>query len=144
MLTRLVLVFLMAVGAPATAQDWSDATAVIQRDLAGGGAALGTTVFPNSADPATADRALGIVYVHIEGSAGSARLEAGLFQRGPAGWQMQRRVSGLFGMSPRAPYFDASGFYLTTSTLGPNDPRCCPSLETAWFVDWATGQASER
>lgn len=144
MLLRLALALFLTFGAPAWAQDWSSAVTVVQRDLAQGGTVLGTTLIPNSTDPASADRALGVVYVYIEGSAGNSTLESGLFQRGPAGWQLHRRVNGLIGASPREPRFDTSGFYLTTSTLGPADPRCCPSQETAWFVDWATGQAIER
>ncbi|MBT8417559.1 MAG: hypothetical protein KJO42_08965 [Silicimonas sp.] len=144
MIQRILLSLFLAFGGPAKAQDWSEAAMVVTRDLAGGGTALGTTIFPNSPHPAFADRALGIVYVHIEGSAGNSTLEAGLFARGAGGWQMHRRVTGLVGASPRNPQVNSSGFYLTTSTLGPNDPRCCPSVETEWFVDWATGQASER
>ena len=144
MLKRLLLIVLVAFGSPSQAQDWSEVTAIVLRDLAGGGTAVGTTIFPNSPDPGIADRALGIVYVHIEGSAGNASLEAGLFVRGAAGWQMHRRVQGLYGLSPRDPGFNAEGFRLATSTLGPNDARCCPSVETAWLVDWMTGQASER
>jgi hypothetical protein len=135
---------LLAFGSPLAAQDWSEATAVVLRDLAGGGTSLGTTFFPDSPDPTAATRGLGLVYVYIEGSAGNSSLEAGLFERGTTGWRLHRRVNGLVGASPRAPMVNSAGFFVTTSTLGANDARCCPSEETLWFVDWATGQANAQ
>lgn len=144
MFARFLALALLFIGAPVGAQDWSDASGIVVRDLAAGGTPLDASFFPDSPDPAQASRGLGIVYVAIEGAAGNASLEAGLFQREGGVWRLHRRVTGLFGLSPRDPLFDAAGFYVTTSMLGPNDARCCPSEATVWFVDWATGQASKR
>ena len=145
MLRNLILLTLLTLAPAALAQDWSPAAAALQRDLAGGRAPLATFFFPDAPDPGAASRALGVAYVHIEGSAGSASIHAGLFvPDGQGSWQMLRPVEGLFGQSPRDPQAGPDGFFVKTSMLGPNDPRCCPSVETTWFIDWTTGQAVQR
>lgn len=131
----------LAVVTPAFAQDWSGVAPVLRRDLADGRQPLSSFFITDAPDPVAAARALGIAYVHIEGSAGNASLEAGLFRKSGAAWVLHRRVEGLFGYSPRDPQLGPDGFFLTTDTLGPNDPRCCPSVPTRWYVAWGDGPA---
>lgn len=145
MLARLAtILFALTAAQMAAAQDWSGASAAIRRDLIGSGTSLGTYFFPDTPDPATATRGLALTYIHIEGSAGNASLAAGLFIRDDAGWRLHRIVERIIGGSPTNPRVGPEGFYLTTMTLGPSDPRCCPTVVTNWFADWTTGQAVQR
>jgi hypothetical protein len=137
----LVLLTALSCAAPAIAQDWSDVAPTLRRDLTNGRTPIQTFFFPDLPDPATATRALGLAYVHIEGSAGSASLDVGLFRRAGGAWTLHRRVEGLYGFSPRDPQLGPNGFFVTTDTLGPNDPRCCPSVVTRWYLDWESGAA---
>ncbi len=127
--------------APAHAQDWSGVARLLQSDLSGGRTTLQTFFIPDSPDPGTATRALGMAYVEIEGAAGNASLEVGLFRRTGPAWVLHRRVDGLFGNSPREPQLGPDGFFVTTDMPGPNDPRCCPSVPTRWYIDWSAGDA---
>jgi hypothetical protein len=141
MLRVVALVVCLALATSASAQDWSAVGPVLKRDLAGGREPLQIYFFPDSPDPLTATRALGVAYVHIEGSAGSASIHVGLFQKTGDAWALYRPVGDLFGFSPRDPQMGPDGFFVTTDMLGPNDPRCCPSVPTRWYVDWSGGTA---
>lgn len=90
-----------------------------------------------------ATRALGVIYVHVPGSAGTVGLHAGLFAPASGAWAKTQDVTGLAGMEPRNVVFHADRVELTTTTLGPDDPRCCPTQEVRWRVDLATGAASK-
>ncbi len=135
-----ILLSLLSVPA-ALAQDWGNLDALIISQLTDGATPEMAQFMPDTADPATATRALAIAYVHIPGSAGSVSIDVGLFQRAGQGWSMTRRVDGLFGMGPENPAFGPGWVEITTSTLGPDDPRCCPSVKTRWRIEMATGQA---
>lgn len=85
---------------------------------------------------------LGIIYVHIPGSAGNVSLHAALYQWTAQGWTMSARVQNLFGMSPQKPAFLPGRVEVSTMTLGPNDPRCCPTAEKRWSIDFGSGLAT--
>lgn len=138
MIRSLILAACLAVS-PAWAQDWSGAGLAMQRDLTGGQPPLQSYFFPDAGDPATASRALGVAYLHIPGSAGSASIHVGLFENAGGAWRLRIPADGIGGFEPREPQVSPDGFFVTTSTLGPDDPRCCPSEETRWFVSWADG-----
>ncbi|WP_227268904.1 hypothetical protein [Roseobacter weihaiensis] len=95
----------------------------------------------DTAHPAEATGAVGIIYVHIPGSAGSVSIHAGLYSLYRTGWLKERDVTGLFGMSPSDAVFLDERVELTTLTLGPNDPRCCPTQRQRWSIDRRTGAA---
>jgi hypothetical protein len=83
-----------------------------------------------SAPSGAGSRGLGIIYVHVPGSAGTVSIHAALFTNSGAEWLKNRDVTGLFGYSPRDATFYPDRVELTTTTLGPNDPRCCPTKLT--------------
>ena len=86
-------------------------------------------------------RALGIIYVHVPGSAGTVSIHAGIFDFHDSGWVKTRDVSGLYGVGPRNAVFHANRIELETTTLAPGDPRCCPTQKVRWQVDIGTGAA---
>ena len=67
-------------------------------------------------------------------------LNVGLFRRGASGWSYAGPVE-VFGWDPRDARFSPGRIELTTTTLGPGEPRCCPTAVTQWVIDTTTGTA---
>ena len=133
---------ILALAAPVRAQNgWPNLDALLFSTLPASGRAAASFWLPDTPDPATATRALGIVYEHILGSEGSVSIANGVYVRTTQGWQIAGVVPNLFGQSPRAANFGPASVDVTTTTLGPNEPRCCPTVETRWRIDLATFQA---
>ncbi len=93
--------------------------------------------------PETGAIGLGIIYVHVPGSAGTVSIHAGIFLLYPTGWSINHEITGLFGMSPSNAVFYDDRIEVTTTTLGPYDPRCCPSVATRWSIDVTNGVATQ-
>jgi hypothetical protein len=139
---KVLLALFMILASPLSAQDWwPDLDALLFSTLTNSGTAEASFWLPDQYDPATATRALGVVYEHIPGSAGNTGIATGLYVRTAQGWQFAGPVSGLFGRSPRDPAFGDNHVEITTITLGPNDARCCPTLPIRWRIDLATRTA---
>lgn len=140
-MTRLALAFCLSLScaaAQARAQDWGDLDALILPHLTTSGAAEASFWLPDSVDPATASIALAVVYEHIQGSAGSVSIAPGFFVKQQGAWVFAGPVQGLFGNSPSEVRFDTSAMELTTIMLGPDEPRCCPTLPVRWRIDYQT------
>ena len=129
---------LWATSAPAQQAGWPNLDQLLFSTLTASGRAEASFWMPDQPDPATATRALGIVYERIPGSAGSVGIAVGLYQRVPQGWQYTGPVEGLFGQSPSDPAFAPTHIEVTTLMLGPNEPRCCPTMQVSWRIDLAT------
>ncbi|WP_415401612.1 hypothetical protein [Tateyamaria sp. SN3-11] len=130
---------ILAFAAPVRAQDgWPNLDALLFSTLTASGQAEASFWLPDTPDPATATRALGVVYEHIPGSAGSVSIATGVYVRTAQGWQIAGVVPSLFGQSPRGANFGPASVDLTTTTLGPNEARCCPTVETRWRIDLTT------
>ena len=99
-------------------------------------------LFPNHADPTQATFALGVHYPPNRVGGNSFGISVGLFARTAEGWVYRAPVNRIFGQDPRDPVFLDGRMELTTTTLGPTDPRCCPSVPVRWSVDLATGAAA--
>lgn len=126
----------------AMAQDgWGNLDNLLLSNLSNTGQMEASYWLPDNTDPAQAQVAIGIAYIHIPGSAGSVSIGAGIFRAGANGWQMTTPVTSLFGNEPRAPLFQNGQVQLLTTMLGPGEPRCCPTQEAMWRIDLATGQA---
>ncbi|WP_299048118.1 hypothetical protein [uncultured Tateyamaria sp.] len=125
---------------PASAQQagWPNLDQLLFSTLTASGRAEASFWLPDQNDPAAATRALGVVYEHIPGSAGSVSIAVGLYQRIAEGWQFVGPVEGLFGNTPSDPAFAPTHMDVTTLMLGPNEPRCCPTLQVRWRIDLAT------
>ena len=123
---------------PLSAQSWPNLDQLLFSTLTSSGTAEASFWIPDSPDPAGASRALGVVYEYIQGSAGSVSIAVGHYVRTQTGWQFAGTVSGLFGNSPRDPAYEQGFVDLTTTTLGPNEPRCCPTVQTRWRINLNT------
>lgn len=128
----------------ASAQDtgWGNLDALLLGTLSQTGSMEASFWMPNSEDPAIATEALGVIYVHVPGSAGTVSIHAALFGKTDSGWNFWLPVSGLFGQSPTAPVHGPEGIEISTMVLGPGDARCCPSEEARWRIDRTTGLAT--
>ncbi|SMX31172.1 hypothetical protein [Actibacterium lipolyticum] len=118
--------------------DWGDLDALLSQTLAGGAAPAASIWLPNADTAQAATEALGIVYVHVPGSAGSATIHAGLFQKLDSGFTSVAQINGLLGFEPRDQVFGPTDITLTTTMPNPGDPRCCPTGVGHWRIDRAT------
>lgn len=135
----LVLAFALTLAAlPAQAQDWGDLDALILPNLTTSGTAEASFWLPDNPDPAAASIALAVVYEWIEGSAGSTGIAPGFFVKQEGSWVFAGKVEGLFGQSPSDVAYGESAVELTTIMLGPDEPRCCPSMPVRWRIDYQT------
>lgn len=125
---------------PVGAQGWGNLDAFLFRHLTRSGTAEASFWLPDAPDAGTARRAIGIVYEHIPGSAGNVGIAVGLFVRQGEGWSYLGEVEGLWGHDPRDASFGTNSVDLTTTTLGPNEPRCCPTQVSRWRIDLSTRQ----
>lgn len=128
----------------ATAQEWSNAqvSEMLVSELSPTGTMEGGKWFTSAQQLSRGVRALGIIYAHIPGSAGSVSIHAASFYWTGTGWQKYSDIADLFGSSPKNAIFNGDRVTLTTVTLGPNDPRCCPTREILWSIDLRTGVAT--
>lgn len=99
-------------------------------------------LFPDNMNPAAADVALGFHYYGSRTGGNAIMLNVGMFHHIEGGWVFAGPVDGLFGSSPREARFFPGRVEITTTTLGPNEPRCCPTQVTRWSVDTATRQVT--
>ena len=136
---RALAALLILLAGPVRAQDgWPNLDALLFSTLTASGQAEASFWLPDQVDPTTATRAVGVVYEHIPGSAGSVGIATGVYVRTGQGWQFAGPVQGMFGQSPRDPAFGPAHVDITTTLLGPNEPRCCPTVPGRWRIDLAT------
>lgn len=124
------------------AQAWGDLDGLLVRTLSPTGEMVASVWFPDGATPETSQRALGVVYAHVPGSAGTVSIHTGIFTGGQTNWTLVRQVDGLFGQSPQNPVWHADRIEVTTSVLKEGEPRCCPTGVARWSIDVATGQVN--
>ena len=134
----LILVLILALPQRGAAQGWPNLDQLLFSTLTQSGTAEASFWLPNhlSADQAT--QALGVVYEHIPGSAGSTGIALGIYTKTAAGWQFTAPIVGVLGQSPRDAAFSGATLDVTTTLLGPNDARCCPTLPARWRIDLTT------
>ncbi len=137
-----ILAGLLALGAPVSAQDWSFIDPLMARSLDIRAGDLPATLFVDNADPQVAQLGLAVHYPPNRFGGNSVGITVGLFARANDGWRFAGEVKGLFGLDPRDPAFLGPRIELTTTTLGPNDARCCPTEEARWSIDVTSRQAS--
>lgn len=137
--------FALLFSASSYAQDagWGNLDDLILNNLPQAGEVQSAFWLPDNADPTIAHTALAFVYAHIPGSAGSVSLQIGLFSRDSVGWAFRTRVEGVYGFSPRDVLFVGDQIEVTTTTLGPDEPRCCPTQTTRFRIDRTTGAVTE-
>jgi hypothetical protein len=136
-----ILAALILLSTPATAQsgaDWGDLDGVLFSTLTTSGAAEASYWLPNATTPDQTTEAVGVVYEHIPGSAGSVSIAVGVFRRAGSDFVLVGRVNDVFGMVPADPAHYPDRIEFSTSTLTDTDPRCCPSGTTRWAIDRTT------
>lgn len=133
----------LAFGQPSAAQDWSfiaPLTAQVLDVRPGDGAPM---LFSDHPDPAMARYSVIFHYFPSRGGGNSMSLNVGLFEHTAEGWQFARLLD-VFGSDPREGQFSTDLFEVTTTTLGPGEPRCCPTQTTRWVVDLRSGETYRR
>lgn len=79
-----------------------------------------------------AEDGLAFAYFALGGS--SAGLNVALFRNEGGHMVHHRDIEDVFGMEPRDAVFSEGSVQVTTLTLGPNDPRCCPTQPREWTI----------
>ncbi|MEM1073537.1 MAG: hypothetical protein AAF665_11260 [Pseudomonadota bacterium] len=127
----------------AAAQGWSNdrIAEMLVRELSPTGAMESGQWFVSNEKLTPGVHGLGVIYAHIPGSAGSVSIHVGLFSWTGAGWEKRLDVAGVFGLAPKDAAFFQTHVEISTLTLGPNEPRCCPTVIARWSIDYARGQA---
>lgn len=95
-------------------------------------------LFVDHADPNVATQGLAFFYYENRHGGNAVHHNIGYFRRIEAGWTFVAPVTGLFGHNPRDASFANGVIEVTTTTLGPNEPRCCPTQVTRWRFDPVT------
>ena len=120
------------------AQDWGFINPLMARSLDIRPGEPPATLFVDNADPNVAQLGLAIAYTPNRFGGNSIGISVGLFARASDGWRFAGAVNNLFGTDPRDPAFLGDRIEITTTTHGPNEPRCCPTQATRWSVDVAS------
>ncbi|MDH5528603.1 MAG: hypothetical protein OEY05_01080 [Paracoccaceae bacterium] len=131
-------------GSAATSQDlsrWGDLEGFLVQSLAPGQQSAAFAWLTDSDDPSQMREAIGVVYPVIVGAAGNTGIVVGHFTRIEAGFVRDRIITNLFGYDPRDVRFYPDRILITTTVLGPNDPRCCPTVAQVWSISRTTWNA---
>lgn len=96
-----------------------------------GGEPAGDCIFYGDYNGNGAQDALAFVYAYSGGN--SVAQEVWLLSSDNGFWARVTQVE-IYGQSPRDVRFGQGQVLVTTTTLGPNDPRCCPTDETTWTL----------
>ena len=127
----------------ARAQDWSFIASLVAQTLDVRPGDRAPLLFSDHPDPGTAQTAR-IFHYHDSRSGGNALgLNVGLFRREAGGWVFVSTLP-IFGTSPRDARFSPGRIDIATMTLGPNDPRCCPTQVSVWTIDTRSGSVMRR
>ena len=130
----------LAFAMPALAQDWSFIAPLTAQVLDVQPGDQPPMLFSDHPDPAVARHSVIFHYFDSRSGGNSFGLNVGLFRRMNEGWVFAQLLE-IYGVTPRDGRFTEELFEVTTTTLGPNEPRCCPTQTTKWVVDlrnWQT------
>ncbi len=70
-----------------------------------------------------------VAFIYAETGGNSLSLDVLLFTGEQDGFRFFRKAEGVFGQEPRNVAIRPGAIDVTTTTLGPKDARCCPTLE---------------
>jgi hypothetical protein len=143
MLKHLAALALFALAGSAQAQPWDNnrIAEMLVSELSPTGAMEGGQWFVSAQLLTPGTLGLGIIYAYVPGSAGTVSIHAALFRWAEDGWTKSTNIGGLFGYEPKDVAFFVDRVEVSTLTLGPNDPRCCPTLAKRWAIDLQSGLA---
>lgn len=134
----LALALLLAPVAGAAQHNWSFLDPLLAQTLGIRATDGAPKLFVDHADPNVATQGLAFFYYGNRDGGNAIHLNVGFYRRGPQGWSFVAPVGGLFGHDPRDVSFDGGVIEVTTTTLGPNEPRCCPTQVSRWRFDPVT------
>ena len=78
--------------------------------------------------------ALVVAYYANRDGGNSYEIKVMLFEGQAGGFRFIRAVQDVYGEAPRAAKFARGQVRITLMTLGPNDPRCCPSVPKEYVI----------
>ena len=137
-LMRAIVVLFLCLSPAGAQSGWGNLDALLFPALTDSGTAEMSYWLPNAATPEEATEAVGVVYEHVPGSAGSTSIEIGIFRKSGSGFALAGRVEGIFGHDPREVAYHPDRIEFTTTTLNEGDPRCCPTGSSRWAIDRET------
>lgn len=86
-----------------------------------------------------------LAYIYSQFPGGNAiGLDVAYYKRSGGTWRNVGKVEKIFGLQPRDVRFTARGIEVTTTTLRPGEPRCCPTGTGRWRIDRKTLRARKR
>ncbi|WP_162561423.1 hypothetical protein [Methylobacterium terrae] len=80
------------------------------------------------------DDALVFAYYEDRNGGNSMSLDVFLFKGTAKGFSFVKKVPNVYGSSPRMARFGPGSIKVTLTTLGPNDPRCCPTATKEYTI----------
>lgn len=95
---------------------------------------LGKRVFFGDYDGDGQRDALAFVYYDDGEGGNSAYLKVAVFHGEKGGFRFVKIANDVFGQEPRNARFGQGAIEITTTTTGPNDPRCCPTLVKRYVI----------
>lgn len=84
-----------------------------------------------------------IIVVNIPTGGSGTNRQSMLVLRRQNNYIVARDIQGLYGEINNVT-FSGNQAIVQATTLGPNDPHCCPSLRVRYIVDLATGRARRQ
>lgn len=130
-----VLFAFPGVASAACGSDLGAASKTIRKAIAGiEGNVEGTCIFYGDySGDGRDDVLLFAYYLGLEGG-NMIMLDILKFRSAKAGFKQDGKVENVFGENPRDVRFSKGRIRLTTTTLGPDEPRCCPTVAKRWTI----------
>lgn len=95
---------------------------------------LGKDVFFGDYDGDNQRDALAFVYYDDGEGGNSTYLKVVVFHGEKGGFRFVKIANDVFGQAPRNARFGQGTIEITTTTLGPNEARCCPTLAKRYLI----------
>jgi hypothetical protein len=76
----------------------------------------------------------GLAFAYFDIGGSGAGLDVSLFENRDGHMAHLRRVDEVLGQEPRGARFERGRIFVTTTVLGPGDPRCCPTKAHEWTI----------
>lgn len=80
-----------------------------------------------------------IAFVYHPSGGNAANLDVLMFKGDGRGFRFFRKAEGIYGEDPRDIAIRPGAIDVTMTTLGPNDARCCPTLEKGYTIEISSG-----
>lgn len=95
---------------------------------------LETTPFFGDYNSDGKDDALVFAYYDDRNGGNSTSLDVFLFKGTGRRFSFVKKIQDVYGTAPRMVRFSPGTIKVTLTTLGPNDPRCCPTATKEYVI----------